>query len=151
MATLNIHQWAFPPGWQHSREETQQHTQQSQEAAASRYNFTASSLPDITVGKTKLWDIYIWTSHIHRSPQAIPHTHSKGKDVGTEPSFSSQACSWIHTSRIDGEWSPITSPDIEWSHWGTTAHTDPTQGATTNAEEVNWWRQVCLQLLEDPS
>ena len=46
---------------------------------------------------------HIWTSHIHRPPQVIPCTHSKEKDVGTEPSFSPQACSWIHTSRTDAE------------------------------------------------
>ena len=48
--TLTIHQWAFSPEWQHGREETERRTQQSQEAAAARYNFTASRLPDITVG-----------------------------------------------------------------------------------------------------
>ena len=64
--TLPIHQQAFLPEWQHSREETERHTQQSQEAAAARYNFTANSLPDITVGtnvavqntRTGLWDTY---------------------------------------------------------------------------------------------
>ena len=48
--TLPVHQRAFSPEWQHSREETERRTQQSQEAAAARYNFTASSLPDITEG-----------------------------------------------------------------------------------------------------
>ena len=44
---------------------------------------------------------HIWTSHIHRPPQAIPCTYGKGKDVDTESSFSPQACSWIHTYRIE--------------------------------------------------
>ena len=64
--TLPIHQQAFLPEWQHSREETGRRTQQSQEAAAARYNFTANSLPDITVGtnvavqntRTGSWDTY---------------------------------------------------------------------------------------------
>ena len=64
--TLPIHQQAFLPEWQHSREETERRTQQSQEAAAARYNFTANSLPDITVGtnvavqnaRTGSWDTY---------------------------------------------------------------------------------------------
>ena len=37
---------------------------------------------------------YIWTSHNHRPPQAIPCTYSMGKDVGTKPSSALRACSW---------------------------------------------------------
>ena len=56
----------FLPEWQHRREETERHTQQSQEAAAARYNFAANSPPDITVGtnvavqniRTGSWDTY---------------------------------------------------------------------------------------------
>ena len=84
-----------------------------------------------------------WTGRLPL--QVIPCTYSKGKGVGTEPSFSLQACSWIHTSRTDAEWSPTTNPDTEWGHWGTTAHIDPTQGTTISAEEVTSLGQACLQ------
>ena len=63
---LPIYQRAFAPEWQQSREETEKHTQQSQEAATKRYNAAAHNLPDITIGthvavqdtRTKLWDTY---------------------------------------------------------------------------------------------
>ena len=59
-----MHPWAFAPEWQHRKEETYRYTQQSQEAAARRYNATAGSPPDITVGthvavqntRTRSWD-----------------------------------------------------------------------------------------------
>ena len=101
-----IHQWPFSPEWQHSREETEQHTQQSQKVAATRYNFTASSLPDITVGtrvavqntRTRSWDTYGLVTFIGPHRQYHACTHGKGKGVGMELSFSLQACSSMYTS-----------------------------------------------------
>ena len=86
--TLPIHQRAFLPEWQHSREETEQHIQQSQEAAAVRYNFIANSPPDITVEtnvavqntRTGSWDIYGLYKFIgpHRQYHAYVRT-ARGK------------------------------------------------------------------------
>ena len=64
--SLPIHSRAFAPEWQQSTAETEQRTQQTEEAATRRYNSTASNLPDISVGphvavqnaRTRLWDSY---------------------------------------------------------------------------------------------
>ena len=80
--TLPIHQQAYSSEWQHSREETEWHTQQSQEAAAAKYNSTASSLPDITVGthvavqntRTRSWDTYGLVKFIDHHRKYLAHT-----------------------------------------------------------------------------
>ena len=84
--TFPIHQQAFLPEWQHNREETEGRTQQSQDAAAARYNFTANSLPDITVGtnvavqntRTGSWDTYGLVTFIGPHRQYHVHT-ARGK------------------------------------------------------------------------